>query len=538
MSEKRETRDELIQSITQKNWDVIVIGGGILGAAVALETARAGQNVLLLEQRDFAWGTSSRSSKMVHGGLRYLASGDMKLTRDSVEERQHLLSELPGLVKPLRYLFSHRKGRFPGPFVFGVLIRIYDFFAKASSHQLLRKDHLTRHAPYWEQTNLLAATQYMDAATDDARLVLRVLDEARLHGALCVNYARVDELLKQEGQVKGVRLTLQGPNETETLNIHAKAVVSATGPWADKLRQQQGQAAKIRPLRGSHIVFPYWRLPVSQSITFMHPQDKRPVFVFPWEGTTIVGTTDLDHQQPLEQEAAMSLTELAYLLSGASSEFPQLHLSDKDIVSSWAGVRGVVASGKGLSPSAESREHSIWDDQGLISVTGGKLTTFRLIALDVLAALKSYLPNLAEPSSKHIFTTPLDEHQQQAIHLQCRRLIGSDGADRIIGRYGYVQACNVMTEPKENLQRIPGTETYWFELRWAANEQVLKLEDLLLRRTRLGLQLAQGGSAYFERIAEIVLPELGWSPSYWQQEIEAYQNLWQQHYHPLGNTNV
>jgi glycerol-3-phosphate dehydrogenase len=234
----------------------------------------------------------------------------------------------------------------------------------------------------------------MEAQTDDAPQVLRVLREAAATGrAVILNYARVEGLLRgADGWIDGVRVC---DRETgETVEARARAVVNATGAWADKLRGEVGAPPRIRPLRGAHLIVPYYRLPVYQAIAFPHPDDRRPVFVFPWEGVTLVGTTDLDHQADLDEEAAPSPEEITYLLRSVQAHFPELALTEADIMATFAGVRPVISSGQNKAPSKESRDHVLWNEDGLITVTGGKLTTFRHIALATLAALRSRLPNL------------------------------------------------------------------------------------------------------------------------------------------------
>ncbi len=490
-------------------WDVIVVGGGITGAGVAREAARRGKSVLLVEQRDFAWGTSSRSSKMVHGGLRYIAQGDIKLTRDALRERERLLTEAPTLVRRMGYWWGHRKGQFPGRIAFGILLKIYDGLAGIRDHHFVSRDEYLRRVPGHEPKNLLGATYYTDSTVDDARLVLRVLDEAIGDGAVALNYVRVTSLIKADGRVRGV--ALEDVVTGKPFEARAKVVINATGAWADGLRREMVNEKKVRPLRGSHIVFPRERLPHQDVVAFLHVTDKRPVFIFPWEGTTVVGTTDLDHTAPLHDEPRITREELHYLLSGVQGQFPEADLDADDILSTWAGVRPVVASGKGIDPSKERRDHVVWDDSGLVSVTGGKLTTFRLIALDALAKAAKYVPGLdatdeGAPTFRKTVST-LDG-VPKAI------------ADRIIGRYGFLAQRFVSEMPREELVPIGDTETLVADLRWAArNEAVVRIEDLLLRRTRLGNILRDGGSAHAALIKATVQAELGLSD-------DAYEKAW------------
>lgn len=499
-------------------WDLVVIGGGIVGAGILREAARLKLRVLLLEQKDFSWGTSSRSSKMVHGGLRYIATGDFKITRESVLERERLLQEAAGLVTPLPYLFASRKRQFPGRWSFTALLNIYDLFAGRRDHRFLKPEELELQAPHLREDDLKGACQYTDAATDDARLVLRLLSEAVNDSeADLLNYVAVEGLLKEGDRVAGVlaRNVLTG----EETDIPARVVVNATGAWADALRQQVGGEKQIRPLRGSHLVFPYYRLPVSQAITIMHPKDKRPVFIFPWEGVTVVGTTDLDHSEDLNTEAAITREEVDYLFELVNDQFPGLQLTEREVLSTWSGIRPVVSSGK-LDPSSERRDHSVWDDQGMISVSGGKLTTFRVIALDVLEAVERYLPlqGFDKKLDQRIFTSLADADEQLG---EC---LPADQRKRLLGRYGPGIVDWLLQEQPERLQAIPGTQTLWTELRWTSvNEAVCHLDDLLLRRTRIGLMLRDGAMEHMDKVRELVQPLLGWDNDRWCSEVERYQ---------------
>ncbi|HMM34861.1 MAG TPA: glycerol-3-phosphate dehydrogenase/oxidase, partial [Thermoanaerobaculia bacterium] len=372
--------------------DLLVVGGGITGAGIALEAARAGASVVLVEQGDFASGTSSRSSKLVHGGLRYLAEGNLRLTREAVRERDRLLDEAPGLVDPVGFLFTLRDGEKPGPALVGTGLALDDLLAREGRHARLTSDELLLRAPHVGGPGLSGAFAYADAATDDARLVLRVLREAVDEGAVARNYVRCEGLLRRGGRVAGALLRDVRTGEEHALG--AAAVVNATGAWADRLRAEVGGRPRIRPLRGSHLLFPQWRFPTAQAVTFRHPLDARPLFAYPWEGLTLLGTTDLDHSGSLDEEPSISVPEVDYLLEGARSAFPSLAISARDAVSSFAGVRPVVGTGK-ARPSEESREHVLWDEEGLVTVTGGKLTTFRLLAVQALRLLGKRVPALA-----------------------------------------------------------------------------------------------------------------------------------------------
>lgn len=523
---------ERIWSQLDQQWDLVIIGGGITGAGILREAVRLGLKTLLVEQRDFAWGTSSRSSKLVHGGLRYLREGKLGLTRASVRERQRLLAEGPGLVDPLSFLFTSYQGDHPGRWTMNAGLTIYDLLALQWSHRRYSSEELRLLAPHIGEEGLVGGLQYGDAQTDDARLVLRVIQEAVADGGVALNYVAARQLLRNEtGEVIGVRLerTDALPGQVETApaqrEVFARAVVNATGAWADRLRGQLGQPPRLRPLRGSHLIFPAWRLPVAQAITFLHPLDGRPVFIFPWEGVTLVGTTDVDHHEPLDGEPRISPQEVAYLMAAAAYQFPLLRLTLDDVLSTYAGVRPVVGTGQ-ADPSKEPRDHVVWEEAGLLTVTGGKLTTFRLIALDALAALRSRFPNMSALDEDAPILDPLDPDL-----LPSSVRLGEEVRQRLLGRYGAAAADLVAAARPDELGPVPGTTTLWAELRWAArSEAVVHLDDLLLRRTRLGLVLAEGGRAFLPRIRAVCQPELGWDDRRWEAEEAAYLALWRRCY--------
>jgi glycerol-3-phosphate dehydrogenase len=528
-------RRQGLPELFARQWDVVVIGGGITGAGILLEAARRGLSALLVEQRDFAWGTSSRSSKLVHGGLRYLKEGQFALTRESVHEREHLLRQAAGLVEPQSFAFGDYVGRKPGKRAFLFGLAIYDRMAGQKARHYFDREEFAALAPNVAADGLQGGMVYSDAKTDDARLVLRVLQEARRHRGVAVNYMAVESLLREgdeaapgaaasDGQVRGVRLRdgLEGAQH----EVRARLVISATGAWADRLRARgAAQASRLRPLRGSHLVLPAWRLPLAQAISLMHPADGRPVFAFPWEGVTLVGTTDVDHKGDLSREAAITRAEFDYLMAALRDQFPQLDLTEQDAIATYAGVRPVIDSGK-ADPSKEGRDHALWLEDGLLTVTGGKLTTFRVIALDALKLASSLLPELKDRlASQPLFGVDVPPA------LRFHRALPAGQALRLQGRYGDQARQLIDAAQPGELALIPGTQTIWAQLRWAARcESVCKLEDLMLRRSRLGIQLRGGGAGILPRIRAICQPELGWSDQRWKAEEAAYLALWKTHY--------
>lgn len=497
---------------TNPTWDVVIVGGGITGAGILREAARAGLRALLVEQRDFAWGTSSRSSKLVHGGLRYLKQGQVGLTYQSVRERQNLLKDGIGLVTPLGFLMPTYKGDSRLTYEMG--LSLYDLMAQRWNHRYFPLTEFAMLAPRIRQQNLEGGFYFEDAQTDDARLVLRVLQDALEDGGVAINYAPALGLIKNAAnRVGGLRL--QNAETGEEIEVKTDLVVNAAGAWVDHLRREVTGESVIRPLRGSHLIIAPWRFPVAQALSFPHPADGRPVFVYPWEGVTLLGTTDLDHEHDLDQEPHITGEEVAYLLAACNHQFPALNLTADDILSTYAGVRPVIGTGKS-DPSKESRDHIVWLEDGLLSVTGGKLTTFRVIALDALKTAQILPESEEEAPAFTPFKGELPPHSLKESELQ-----------RLIGRYGAKTPALLAAAGEGELCPIPQTNILWAELRWAArSEQVQHLEDLFLRRTRLGLLAKQGGLPHLGRIRAICQPELGWDDEKWEAEAQRYHDLW------------
>lgn len=533
---RREDFFEDLRSGGSADWDVIVIGGGITGAGVLREASRRGYRALLLEQQDYTWGTSSRSSKMIHGGLRYLASGDWPLTRDSLQERERLLDEVPGLVERIDYYLTLVRRQWPGRWAVWFLLTVYDRLARISDRQFCSVASLKARFDGLDNDKLSGAYRYTDAMTEDSRLVLRLLQESIAGGASAINYTKVDDLLIEKGEVCGV--LVEDPKTKIPIALRAATVVSATGAWADRLRNRVNPEKRIRPLRGSHLIIPAVRMPVSDVFTFFHPVDRRGVYVYPWEGTTVLGTTDLDHGEDLDIEASISQAEIDYLCAGYNSQFPSRPLAHSDIISSWAGVRPVISSETSKDPSKERRDHAIWIDNGLITVSGGKLTTFRLIAIEVLDAARDRLPGAPLIPEARFFDPPTTTAEVLLPATPARGQV-------MIGRYGQMAesvwqiaapadggAIAAKNDSQTDPRALLGASTYCLvECRWAARHEAIEhLDDLLLRRTRLGLLLPNAGAELFPDLQAICQQELGWDASHWATELQRYQSIYQRFY--------
>lgn len=508
----KSSRQEMLNQLENSSWDLLIIGGGITGAGIFAEASRSGLKVLLVEQQDFAWGTSSRSSKMIHGGLRYLLQGDLLLTMHAAREREFLMKKYAGLIKPLSFLLPIYQNKKPQKWLARIGLVLYDLLSGRRNHSFWSTDRVLNEEPLIAKPFLKGAFNFTEAKTDDVRLVLRLLHEGTNENCFPLNYIKVTRLIQENDKVIGAILTDANGNE---YSVKSTLVINSTGPWADNLRLQISEKPHMRPLRGSHLIFSQTRFPVRHAISFLHPADGRPIFATPWEGTTMVGTTDLDYKESLNDEPAISLEEIDYLLSGINMLFPDLKLKAEEAISTFAGVRPVIDSGK-KNPSQELRDHAIWIEHGLITVTGGKYTTFRLVARDVLKKAESILKNFKLKP-------------EESIRADSQLL--SDLQTRLQGYYGKDSLSVFNGGDPSNDAFVPGTQTLWAELEWAArHESVEHLSDLLLRRTRIGLTLPNGASEHFEKIGELCKKELNWSADRWQKELKDYMDLIKKNY--------
>jgi len=506
-----------------REYDIIVAGGGVTGAGIFYEAVQKGYRVLLLEAEDYAWGTSSRSSKMVHGGLRYLKQGKFLLTKTAVKERERLLKEYPGLVTPLKFIMPVFDHYGPSRASMKIGLSIYSFMAGEKQHKSFSRSEVIKKIPGIRQKNLISAVGFKDAQVDDARLVLRLINEGCSLGGTALNYTKVTGIQRnRKGHLAEV--SAMDKESLTSVEIKTKVLINATGAFAEALHPFPMKKSHIRPLRGSHLIFPKSIFPLDRVISFIHPQDLRPVFLFPWEGSILLGTTDVDHDQDTKMEPFVTMKEADYLMEGLKHILPNLDLSLDDCISSIAGVRPVLSKKK-KAASRESREHVVYRDKGLITVTGGKLTTFRMLANDALKAAKSYLPKPTIPNVVHrIKDQPWDEIDQK---------IPKGLQKRFLGRFG-PSGCQVISQYDEGLFcPIENTKSLWVEIVYAAeHENITHLSDLLLRRVRIGLLLPKGGINLLERIETLCKPYLSWDNKKWDMEKKAYIKLWKTCYAP------
>ncbi|MFN3604195.1 MAG: glycerol-3-phosphate dehydrogenase/oxidase [Leptonema sp. (in: bacteria)] len=479
------------------DFDVIIIGGGITGAGISLGTSRNGLKTLLLEAKDFGYSASGNSSKLVHGGLRYLQHGHFHTTFVSVKERESLLKELPNLIWPCYFLLPYYNLKQKLLYASGLFL--YDLFAFKKTHKNLSYKEILRSIPEIktkyksDQIGLLKGGYiYQDAQTDDVRLVMRTLKEAEKE-AIILNYFLVRDLIIKDNKVRGV--IAYDLIDKKEYTIHSKVVINACGFSSDSFREKLGLKKIIRPLRGSHIAFESTKISVPYAIGFRHPKDRRNVFVLPWFGLTVVGTTDVDHNQIMDPKSIFASTiteeEIEYLLEGINDLFPRVHLTKKDIYATWSGVRPVVSSNFSKEPSKESREMYIEFHKNLLTVTGGKLTTFRIEAKKTLSLLKRILP--IKNSNLHFYHLSLKELAKN-LNLPEKKLLEIPDIERILAFYGkdsenIIQ--NILQNPKiitEFYFYKPDNCLYEEEIHYSIlNEWVMDFQDLVYHRYRIGL---------------------------------------------------
>lgn len=507
-------------------FDIVVIGGGVTGAGILQQALKLGYKCCLIEKNDFVSGTSSCSSKMVHGGLRYLKEGDFYLTYESVTERELILSQAKYLVNRMDYIMPIYKDKRLIKYGIPIFLKIYDLFAILGDKdkklrfktKSLTKRQVKDIFPNIRSDDLIGGAKFEDSLTDDSRLVLSILREALSFGGIIANYCEaVDFIKNKHGIVKGI---IARDRETNTdIEIRAKVVISAVGAWSKNISNIFGIPLKLRPLRGSHIIVPQEKISVKKCIAALHPQDSRPLFVFPWEGETVIGTTDLDHTEDMDKIPRISEMELDYLLHFANYLFPDAKINPDHIISSYAGVRPIISAGQKL-PSKEPRKHTVIENNGLVMVVGGKLTTFRKIALDTIKHALKYLPaptyciNLKEIFTNIIWYTKsfLDEEMEKIL----------------VARYG-IDAPYFFKELKKDECGKIYDKRILAEIRWALrHEGVVHLDDLMLRRTRIGLILPKGGKEILDHIESMAKEELGWDDKKWNQEKDRYMKIWKQ----------
>jgi len=515
-------------------FDLLVIGGGATGCGVARDLALRGRRVALVEQEDIASGTSSRSSRLIHGGVRYLEQGALGLVFEASAERRRLLRLAPHLVRPLEFTWPVYEGARIPAWKLGAGLTLYDLlalFRNVGRHRLLNARDVAAREPRLRRAQLRAGATYWDAATDDARLTLATAIDAIGAGAVVLTHTRVEGLLREGGRVAGADVTDE--RSGRRLAVRARVVVNAAGPWSDRIRAMDDPDARtgatVRGSKGAHIAVPRDRVGNVGALTLLVPDDGRVFFVLPAERLTIIGTTDTDTQEPPESVRA-SDADVAYLLAAANAYFPEARLTAADVVSAWAGVRPLAAqAGASDTPSGASREHAIARSaSGLISVTGGKLTTYRAMAAQIADVVERALGGRAGRSPTADRPLPGGAMRDVAAELRAATERTGDAAiaQRLVHAYGRAWSdvwSRCLTDEPCAERLVADLPFLAGELRWAVEQELaLTLGDLLIRRVPIAFELRDHGTSIAPRAAEIVAPLLGWDDAQRQQAVERY----------------
>ena len=528
-------RSDNLARLDTGTYDVLVVGGGITGAGVALDAASRGLRTVLVERDDFASGTSSKSSKLVHGGLRYLQNGDVRLVYQALRERQRLLRNAPHLVQVLPFLipvFSGRDGIIPKQVAraLGSAMWMYDLTGGlriGKVHKRLKRDQALAHMPTLDE-RLAWAYLYYDAQTDDARLTLTILRTAALdHGAVIVNHAAVRGFRKEGTRVTGATVEADG----RTYEVQARAVVNAAGVWADDVRafDEGTHPQSIRPAKGIHITVPWDKVRNDIAAVLPVRRDKRSIFVVPWAGPdgkigpggyTYIGTTDTDYDGPVDDPQCTE-EDIDYLLEAVNGAL-RTPLDRSDVQGSWAGLRPLVKEASSGRTADLSRRHRVvTSDSGVITVTGGKLTTYREMAADTVDAV---VDQVGHRIQQHV-------RRGRTANMAIR---GADGWDEqrdrdahLAGRYGgeaRVLEAMVATNPDLAEPLVEGLPYRRAEAVYAVRyEMATTLDDVLSRRTRARLLDRDATARAADEVAELVGTELGWSDDERARQVAAYR---------------
>lgn len=540
-------RHEHLRSLPGETWDLLVIGAGITGAAAARDGAGRGLRVALVDAGDVGRGTSSASSRLIHGGIRYLETFEFRLVFEASAERRRLLGLASHLVHPLPFLFPVYRG---GPVGYRKLqagMWLYDglsLFRNIARHRMLPRARLREEEPGLRTDGLVGAARYFDASVDDARLTLANARGAHEAGAAVVPHAAVVGFLREGGSLVGARVRDCLRPGAEPVEVRARVVVNATGPWCDSVRKlaDPGAAPRLRPTKGVHLVVPRERIGNRNAVTFRSPVDGRVMFVLPWGEFSYVGTTDTDFTgSPAEVRA--DAEDVKYLLDSANGIFPGAKLTEWDVVSTWAGVRPLLAphkgAGEGLTASATSREHEIWRDPGgLLNIGGGKLTTYRVMARQLVdRAVRELKPQGVQAGMSPTAHLPLPGDPREPWEAFRERLVGEAvaaglGADtgehlaRAYGEDADALLAAARGDASLSARLMEGHPYIWAEVVHAVRaEMALTVDDVLVRRLHLFYEAMDGGLAVAERVARLMAAQegIGWSAPQAAAQVDAYR---------------
>ncbi len=527
-----------IWDLSARRFDLLVVGGGATGAGIAREAALRGLAVALVERGDFGSGTSSRSSRLIHGGLRYLEHRRFGLVRESLAERGVLLRTAPHIVRPLGFLFPVYRGDRVSRWKTELGLTLYDLFAHGGNvrrHRPLGKRGVLEHEPLLKEPGLSGGALYWDAQCDDARLSLANVRAAATHGALVANHTCVTAFEQENGGITGAILEDQLTGAQGT--VHARVVINATGPWVDVVRRLEdpGAGPSLAPTRGSHVMVPRSRVGHHHAITFMSPIDGRIMFVLPWGDRSYIGTTDTESADSPDHVSATE-ADMLYLLRSANAIFPAARLGLDDVSYSWSGLRPLVAD-PAATPGARTREHLISvGPRGLVSIAGGKLTTYRRMAIDAIRRVTEILGLPAidpDPMKARSATEPLPGGEAYKIEALFARgvargltepvvahLVGQHGSE-VPGLYDIAGEWPHLKEPVHPHHGAIGAEV----VHSVRTEYARRLDDVMFRRLSIAHETPDAGLAAVDLVARLMGKELGWDETRRREESDRYRDL-------------
>jgi glycerol-3-phosphate dehydrogenase len=534
-------RRAAVAALGAEPFDVLVVGGGINGAGIARDAAMRGLRTALIERADFGSGTSSRSSKLIHGGLRYLEEGHIRLVLEAVRERERMRRLAPHLVRPQEFVFPVYRDGPIGRVKLAAGLWAYDLLAglwNVKRHRMLGREATLAAEPALRSEGLTGAGVYWDYRTDDARLVLETLLSAAQEGAVVVSYAELIEFVKEGGRIVGARVR-DRIDDRET-RIDARVVVNAAGPWVDRVAALDVPSPpRLRLTKGVHVVVRRERVGNRAALVLNALEDGRVMFVIPWGAHSLVGTTDTDHPGGADVPATVEAADVRYLLETVNHYIPAARLTPDDVVGAFAGLRPLVAPapGAGLSPSSVSREEEIFTSaSGLVSIAGGKLTTYRLIAASVVDRVLQALRRSGDarrfPPSR-TGDTPLPGGRGDPVDLAAAALArdGHGLAPAVVGhlanRYGsrLEKLLGLVADDRRLghpiVPSLPDAQAEVVEA--VEHEWALTLEDVLRRRTQVALRVADAGAAAAEDVARLMAGPLGWDAETARTAVRAYR---------------
>lgn len=529
-----------LERLANEHWDLVVVGGGVVGTGILLDAVSRGLRVALVEQDDIAYGTSSRSSRLIHGGLRYLQQYHFGLVREALTERARLLELAPHLVRLVPLVFPLYGLPAVARFWYGSGFVLYDLLGSArrgGGHHHLSRESMLELAPVIRPDGLRGGIKYHDGLEDDARFALAVARTALEHpgggdAAMAVTRVRAESALDEGGQAIGIRARdrLSG----QEIDVRGERIVDATGVWAAHDGPfGTGSGMRLVPSRGSHIVLPRERIPVRFGMTLRVPG--RVVFMVPWPDHWVIGTTDIPDEGPPDRTAA-TRAEVDWIIDTVNSAL-DVGLTRADLTGTFAGLRPLVGDTIDGSTVKVSREHRVQRDaRGITHVSGGKYTTYRIMAADTVDVALGYEESKQRPSATAELpiqgAAPRAELRGLAGGLASEHGLEPRVAGRLVGRHGTEAGQVVALGLEHDLLRPLGTTPHLeAEVLWAArHELALSLDDVLARRTRLVTELPDRGASIAPRVAQILGPELGWDAGRQAAEVASYLEVARREY--------